>query len=230
MILYRFGPSRLSPSLTTWQVRHALLNIICPVSSCAAAALASRTLTAVSGKPSHERDLIWFCSALGRRNDDDQDGDEADAHHVPQCFEHRATEARREHSRQRQLCVPLSQRHHRAPNSVSVDEHHDRDHGQDRDGECTPDPLHEVLGRVVAVSATNSLLAFRFSEDEQQRAVEDDQEERNGVEGVHAKETIESRCRFLSPGSAGAISVACLRRRLNSIASIWSVASRNSSS
>ena len=90
-----------------------------------------------------------------------------------------------------------------APNSVSIDEHHDRDHGQDRDSECTPDPLHEVLGRVVAVSATNSLLAFRFSEDEQQRAVEDDQEERNGVESVHAKETTAPRCRFLSPGSAG---------------------------
>ena len=87
--------------------------------------------------------------------------------------------------------------------SVPVGEHRDRDHGQGRDGECTPDPLHEVLGRVVAVSATNSLPAFCFSEDEQQRAVENDQEERNGVESVHAEETTEPRCRFLSPGSAG---------------------------
>ena len=90
-----------------------------------------------------------------------------------------------------------------APNSVSVDEHHDRDHGQDRDGECTPDPLHEVLGCAVSVSATNSLPAFCFGEDEQQRAVESDQEERNGVESVHAKETTAPRCRFLSPGPAG---------------------------
>lgn len=89
-----------------------------------------------------------------------------------------------------------------APESLPVEEHHDRDHGQDRDGECTPDPLHAVLGRAVAVSATNSLPAFRFSEDEQQRAVESDQEERDGVESVHAKETTAPRCRFLSPGQA----------------------------
>src|SRR5262249_22978881 len=30
MILWRFGPKRLSPSLVVWQVRHALLNISCP--------------------------------------------------------------------------------------------------------------------------------------------------------------------------------------------------------
>ena len=89
-----------------------------------------------------------------------------------------------------------------APESVPVEEHHDCDHGQDRDGECAPGPLHAVLGRAVAVSATSSLPAFRFSEDEQQRAVESDQEERDGVESVHAKETTAPRCRFLSPGQA----------------------------
>src|SRR5919197_5727369 len=30
MILWRFGPKRLSPSLVVWQVRHALLNVSCP--------------------------------------------------------------------------------------------------------------------------------------------------------------------------------------------------------
>src|SRR5262245_42019511 len=30
MILWRFGPKRLSPSLIVWQVRHALLNVSCP--------------------------------------------------------------------------------------------------------------------------------------------------------------------------------------------------------
>ena len=30
MILWRFGPKRLSPSLVVWQVRHALLNVCCP--------------------------------------------------------------------------------------------------------------------------------------------------------------------------------------------------------
>ena len=30
MMLCRFGPRRLSPSLVVWQVRHALLNISCP--------------------------------------------------------------------------------------------------------------------------------------------------------------------------------------------------------
>jgi hypothetical protein len=73
-----------------------------------------------------------------------------------------------------------------APRSVPVDEHHDRNHGQRRDGECTPDPLHEVLGRVVAVPATNSLPAICFSEEEQERAVESDQDEQDGVESVHA--------------------------------------------
>jgi hypothetical protein len=30
MMLCRFGPRRLSPSLVVWQVRHVLLNISCP--------------------------------------------------------------------------------------------------------------------------------------------------------------------------------------------------------
>src|SRR3954470_7222263 len=30
MMLCKFGPKRLSPSLVVWQVRHALLNINCP--------------------------------------------------------------------------------------------------------------------------------------------------------------------------------------------------------
>src|SRR6185312_7462341 len=99
MILYRFGPKRLSPCLTTWQVRHALLNISCPGSSWAAAAQASSTLAAVSGKARH--DLIRSSLApddLGCRNDDGQGGDEADSGRVPQCFEHHATEALTEHS------------------------------------------------------------------------------------------------------------------------------------
>src|SRR5262249_17209091 len=39
MILWRFGPKRLSPSLVVWQVRHALLNVSCPDSVSASAPL-----------------------------------------------------------------------------------------------------------------------------------------------------------------------------------------------
>src|SRR5260221_13253763 len=37
MMLCKFGPRRLSPSLVVWQVRHALLNINCPNSALAPA-------------------------------------------------------------------------------------------------------------------------------------------------------------------------------------------------
>src|SRR5262249_23161630 len=55
MILWRFGPKRLSPSLVVWQVRHALLNVSCPDSG-------SATLRAGSwgtaGKPRSIRNVV----------------------------------------------------------------------------------------------------------------------------------------------------------------------------
>src|SRR5262249_45354760 len=76
----RCGPSRLSPSLTVWQVRHALLNTSCPASrslplheSCANAgdtssitrtivgtAVITRRSQIVTSRDATDGPLIWF--------------------------------------------------------------------------------------------------------------------------------------------------------------------------
>src|SRR5215831_313312 len=55
MILWRFGPKRLSPSLVVWQVRHALLNVSCPDSVSAPLPAGS---WGTAGKPSSTRNVV----------------------------------------------------------------------------------------------------------------------------------------------------------------------------
>src|SRR2546430_3771255 len=55
MILGRFGPKRLSPSLVVWQVRHALLNVRCPDSMSAPLPAGS---WGTAGKPRRTRNVV----------------------------------------------------------------------------------------------------------------------------------------------------------------------------
>src|SRR5438093_2074947 len=55
MILWRFGPKRLSPSLVVWQVRHALLNVSCPDSVLAPLPGGS---WGTAGKPRSTRNVV----------------------------------------------------------------------------------------------------------------------------------------------------------------------------
>src|SRR5437660_7830656 len=55
MILWRFGPKRLSPSLVVWQVRHALLNVSCPDSVSAPLPADS---WGTAGKPRSTRNVV----------------------------------------------------------------------------------------------------------------------------------------------------------------------------
>src|SRR5919204_3106171 len=55
MILWRFGPKRLSPSLVVWQVRHALLNVSCPDSVSAPLPAGS---WGTAGKPRSTRNVV----------------------------------------------------------------------------------------------------------------------------------------------------------------------------
>src|SRR5258707_12992602 len=60
MILWRFGPKRLSPSLVVWQVRHALLNVCCPG---AVAAPLAAGFWGTAGKPSDPGEMP--CHSVG---------------------------------------------------------------------------------------------------------------------------------------------------------------------
>src|SRR4029077_18097361 len=55
MILWRFGPNRLSPFLVVWQVRHALLNVSCPDSVSAPLPAGS---WGTAGKPRSTRNVV----------------------------------------------------------------------------------------------------------------------------------------------------------------------------
>src|SRR6266516_847218 len=55
MILWRFGPKRLSPSLVVWQVLHALLNVSCPDSVLAPLPAGS---WGTAGKPRSTRNVV----------------------------------------------------------------------------------------------------------------------------------------------------------------------------
>src|SRR5262249_29888594 len=55
IILWRFGPKRLSPSLVVWQVRHALLNVCCPDSVAAPLAAGS---WGTARKPRSTRNVV----------------------------------------------------------------------------------------------------------------------------------------------------------------------------
>src|SRR6266699_2643152 len=61
MILWRFGPKRLSPSLVVWQVRHALLNVCCPDSVSAPLPAGSWD---TAGKPRSTRNVVQTNSEI----------------------------------------------------------------------------------------------------------------------------------------------------------------------